>query len=160
MCLRSARERVFQSIAFQAGGILIATPLYAAICGAGAQESTALIVAIAIFATLWSPFHNACFDLAEWRLRSRVASDRPQGLRIIHAFSHEASAMIVTVPLVMVMGGHSLAAAFALDTGLTLLYTGYAYLFHMAYDRLRPVATNKPLRTSKAVMVSETAWPA
>lgn len=148
MCLRSARERVFQSITFQIGGILIATPLYAMICGATAPESTALIVAIAVFATLWSPFHNACFDILEWRLRGRVASDRPQGLRVVHAFSHEATAMIVTVPLVMVMGGHSFVAAFALDTGLTLLYTAYAYVFHIGYDQLRPVA------------ISETALPA
>jgi uncharacterized membrane protein len=143
MCLRTARERVYQSLAFQIGGVLIATPLYAMVCGAGAHESTMLIVAIALFATLWSPFHNACFDIAEWRLRHRVASDRPQGLRMVHAFSHEATAMVGSVPLVMVIGGHTLRAAIALDTGLTLLYTGYAYLFHIGYDWIRPVRVSE-----------------
>jgi uncharacterized membrane protein len=31
-------------------------------------------------------------------------------------------------------------AALVVDLGLTVVYAGYAYAFHLAYDRLRPVA--------------------
>ena len=39
----------------------------------------------------------------------------------------------------MIVGGHGFWEAVAVDIGLTLFYTAYAYVFHMVFDRLRPV---------------------
>ncbi len=39
----------------------------------------------------------------------------------------------------MWFGGHGLWSALAIDIGLTLLYSAYAYFFHILYDWLRPV---------------------
>jgi uncharacterized membrane protein len=139
MGIRNFRERVYQAVSCELGGILVAAPLYALVAGAGAQDSLLLIFAVSVVATLWVLIHNAMFDVVEWRLAHRSASDRPQTWRIVHAFSLEATLMILTVPVVMVMGGHGFIEAVLLDIGLTFVYLIYAYVFHMAYDWVRPV---------------------
>jgi uncharacterized membrane protein len=141
--LRSARERIYQTLAYEAGGLLIATPIYSALFDKPAGQSLSLVVALAISAMIWSPLHNTLFDIFELRTTGRVASDRPQTWRIVHAISHEISLIIVTVPLIMMIGGHGLVEAVAIDIGLSLLYAAYAYAFHLAYDRLRPVTRNR-----------------
>jgi uncharacterized membrane protein len=52
----------------------------------------------------------------------------------------ELSALGVTVPVVMHLGGYGFRDALFFDMALTVFYTLYAYVFHLAYDRLRPVA--------------------
>jgi uncharacterized membrane protein len=69
----------------------------------------------------------------------RVASDRPQKWRVVHAVSHEATTVVVTLPILVWLGGHGWGEALLLDLGLTVLYAVYAYGFHLVYDRLRPV---------------------
>ncbi len=139
MGIRNFRERVYQAVSCEIGGILVAAPLYALVADAGAQESITLIVAVSVVATVWVLIHNAIFDVVEWRIAQRTASERPQAWRVVHACSLEATLMILTVPVVMVMGGHSFVDAVMLDIGLTFVYLIYAYLFHMAYDWARPV---------------------
>jgi uncharacterized membrane protein len=139
MGIRNFRERVYQAVSCELGGILVAAPIYAVAAGAGAQESLLLILTLSVVATVWVLVHNAIFDLIEWKLVRRSASDRPQPMRLVHAVSLEATLTILTVPVVMVMGGHGFLEALMLDIGLTLVYLIYAYLFHMAYDWVRPV---------------------
>ena len=140
MSLRSARERLIQTICYEAGGVLIAAPLYAAVFGATAVASTVLVVVLSIAVLIWSPLHNTLFDVAELRLTNRVASERPHKWRIIHAVSHESTSIVLTLPLIMWLGGHGFWEALAIDIGLTLLYVVYSYIFHIVYDRVRPVA--------------------
>jgi uncharacterized membrane protein len=139
MALRSVRERAYQTIAYEAGAFLIATPLYALIAGHDASQSSLLVIAVAAACMIWAPLHHTLWDWLEWRLKRRVASDRSQAMRVVHAVSHELSSIIVTTPIIMMVGGHSFWHALIVDLGLTLLYSFYAYFFHMAYDRLRPV---------------------
>ncbi len=139
MSLRSLRERAIQTIAFELGGILIATPLYVLTFSAPLDGTLALIASLALAVMLWSPLHNTAFDIIDLHLNDRVASDRPHALRILHAVSHEVTSLVVTVPLLMILGGHSLLNAVAVDFGLTALFAVYAYFFNILYDRLRPV---------------------
>jgi uncharacterized membrane protein len=139
MGIRNFRERIFQAVTCELGGILIATPLYALVAGAGPQESLVLIVTLSVVATVWVLVHNTIFDLVEWRLTHRSASDRPRTLRMAHAVSLEVTLMILTVPVIWIMGGHSFWQAIALDLGLSLVYLIYVYVFHLAYDWVRPV---------------------
>ena len=90
---------------------------------------------------LWSPLHNALFDWLDARWFDRVASDRHGMSRWVHAFSHEVSTLVVTLPLIVWMGGYAWFDALLLDLGLTLFYTLYAWVFHWCFDRLRPVKT-------------------
>ena len=140
MTLRTMKERVIQTLSFELGGLLVVAPVYAFLSGANAEESLSLLVALSIAVMVWSPLHNTLFDIADFRMTGRLASDRPHRLRVVHAVSHEATSIIVTLPLIMYLGGYGFWQGLFVDLGLTLAYTAYAYLFHIVFDRLRPVA--------------------
>ncbi len=137
--IRSARERLIQTLCFEAGGLLLVAPLYALVAGAGAGESFLLIAVLALVVMGWSAVFNTVFDVTEHRLTGRVASERPQRLRVLHAGLHEASAVIVTWPVIVALTSLSWGAALVADIGLTVVYAAYAYAFHRAYDAWRPV---------------------
>jgi uncharacterized membrane protein len=139
MALRSFRERTLQTLLYEAGGIAIAAPLYDLVFGAGAAQSVLLMVVLSVILLIWIPLFNTLFDMAEWRLTRRAASDRPQRLRLLHAVGMETSSIVVTVPAIMIVGGHGFWEALAIDIGLSILYVAYAYVFHILYDRVRPV---------------------
>lgn len=139
MSIRSARERLIQSICFEIGGVVVATPLYMMVSGETSGDSAALVAVLAVVVAVWSPLHNWVFDLVEWRHARRVASDRPQVWRLVHAVTHELSSLVVTVPVILWMTDYGVIGAVLLDLGLTVVYVAYAYVFHMVFDRLRPV---------------------
>jgi uncharacterized membrane protein len=139
MSLRSLRERWLQVGAYELVGLAVVAPLYGVFFDGGASEGAVLIIALFLPEVGWSVVHNWLFDRAEWRFFHRVASDRPHCWRIIHAASHEVTAAIVTLPVIMVVTGHGLSQALIIDIWLGLCYGIYAYLFHIVYDRLRPV---------------------
>jgi uncharacterized membrane protein len=139
MRLRSPRERSVQTLCYEAGGLLLPVPLYLFYSGQETGAGALLMLALSGAVMIWSPAHNTIFDWADLRLSGRVASDRPQAWRVVHAISHEVTTVVVTLPILIWMGGHGLREALLLDLGLTLLYALYAYGFHLVYDRLRPV---------------------
>jgi uncharacterized membrane protein len=140
MALRTARERFYQTLVYEAGGLAVAAPLYGSIFDREAGESFALLAMLSLIAMIWAPAHNTIFDWFEFERTGRVASDRPQGLRAVHALCLEITSTAVTLPILIAMGGHGFWQALSIDIGLTLFYAAYAYLFHIAYDRLRPVS--------------------
>lgn len=140
--IRGARERLTQTLCFEAGGLLFVAPLYALVAGAGAGESFMLVATLAVVVMAWSAQFNAVFDLVEHRMSGRVASDRPQGLRVLHAVLHEVSAVVVTWPVIVALTGLSWSAALVADLGLTIVYAAYAYFFHRVYDAWRPVGAD------------------
>lgn len=58
MQLRSARERTIQTLCYEAGGILLISPLYALAVDASLTESATLLVALSAAMLLWTPLHN------------------------------------------------------------------------------------------------------
>ena len=88
----------------------------------------------------WSAAFNAVFDKIEYHGTRRTASDRPHALRVVHACMHEATAVVVSCPVLVAMTDLSWWQALLTDLALTLTYAAYGYLFHLAFDRLRPVA--------------------
>jgi uncharacterized membrane protein len=139
MVLRSARERFLQTVVYELGGLLLVLPCYALITGHAATESLQLLIAVSIATMSWAACHNIAFDHVEARLTGRVASDRPQLLRLAHAASTEITSIVVTTPVIMLAGGFGWWQALMVDIGLTLFYAAYAYGFHMVFDKLRPV---------------------
>ncbi|MCB2115597.1 MAG: PACE efflux transporter [Rhodobacteraceae bacterium] len=139
MPLRTFRDRVFQTLCYEGGALLVVAPGFALVTGKGQGDSFLLLASLSAAVMVWSPLHNTVFDLIDLRMTGRVASDRPQGLRVVHALSYEASSMVVTLPVLIWLGGFGLWEAVAADLGLTGVYALYAYLFFLAYDRLRPV---------------------
>ncbi len=137
--LRSTRERVVQTLWFEAIGLLAIAPLYAVVAGAGLKESYAMVAVVSVVVMCWSAVFNTAFDLVELRVTGRVASARPHRLRLLHAALHELTAVAATWPVIWAMSSLTWAEALVADLGLTLAYTAYAYVFHIGFDRLRPV---------------------
>ena len=138
--LRTGTERLWQTLAFEAGGLLFAVPLYEAAFGRGSGQALGLMVALSVAVLIWTPMHNAVFDRIDFRMTGRLATERPHGLRLVHAISHEVTPIFVTLPLILWIGQHSLSDALAVNLGLTVFYVAYAYAFYLIYDRLRPLA--------------------
>jgi len=137
--LRSARERLLQTVCFEAGGLMLVAPLVALATGRGAGESLGLLAALAALVMAWAAIYNTAFDVVERRMAGRLASDRPARWRLLHAIGHEATALVVTWPAIVAMTGLSWRAALVADFALTVIYAAYAYAFHRVYDRWRPV---------------------
>jgi uncharacterized membrane protein len=140
MVVRTLPERVIQTLAFETGGVIVVTPLWMVATGEAAVEGALLVATLAVAVMIWSPLHNTLFDVVEWRLARRVASDRPPRWRIVHALSHEVTSLAVTLPLILWLTDLGLGAAILADLGLTAVYTAYAFVFHVVYDRVRPVS--------------------
>lgn len=137
--IRSLRERVVQTLCFEAGGLLLITPLYGWEAGAALGESLALLVVVSVVVMAWSAVFNSLFDIAEHRFAGRVASDRPPLWRSVHALAHEASALLVSCPVIYALTPLDWWGALVADLGLTLAYAAWAWVFHWGFDRLRPV---------------------
>lgn len=137
--LRSPRERVVQTLWFEAIGLLLVAPAYAAVMDAPAGESFVLIAALSLAVMVWAGLYNTVFDVVERHRTGRVASDRPHVLRTLHAIGLEASSVVVTWPLVWALTPLSWWGALAADLGLGLVYALYGYVFFWVFDRLRPV---------------------
>lgn len=137
--LRSTRERILQTLAFEAVGLLLVAPLFAWASGSSSGESFAVVAAVAVVVMLWAALYNTVFDLVELRRTGRVASDRPHALRTLHALGLEITSVVVTTPLIWALTDLLWGQALLADLGLAAAYAVYGYAFHWAYDRLRPV---------------------
>ncbi|MCU0906451.1 MAG: hypothetical protein MUF73_03195 [Rhodobacteraceae bacterium] len=149
--LRTARERLLQTLTFEAGGLVIAAPAYGLATGAAPQDSVVLVVAMSATVLVWTPLFNSACDRLEWRRAGRVASDRPLRWRFAHAVAHEMSLMVVTLPILIWLGGHTLAEAVVIDLAFTAVYTAWTLVFHRLWDWAFPVGG----RRSPSVPVSK-----
>jgi uncharacterized membrane protein len=137
--IRTSRERLLQSAGYEIGSLLVATPVCAWLTGTTVATSAGLVVVLTVATMLWAPLFNTAFDRIEWRLWRRLASERSCGLRLIHAFGLEASDTLISVPILMILGGLDLRQALIADLALLAVYMAYTYAYHSAYDRVRPV---------------------
>lgn len=137
--IRSRRERLIQTLWLEVLGWLIVSPLFAHFAGTSVVESLMLLITLSAAMMFWAALYNTAFDLIELRCTGRVASDRPHGLRIAHTIGFEVTAALVTWPLIVALTTLGWIEALAADIGLTLIYALYGYLFHLGFDRLRPI---------------------
>jgi uncharacterized membrane protein len=137
--IRSGRERLIQTLWFEALGVLLVGPLFAWTTGTSMRGSLVVVVVLSIAVMGWSALYNTSFDLVEHRTTGRVASDRPLGWRVLHTVGLEATAVIATWPLIVALTSLGWLDALVADFGLTLTYAVYGYFFHLGFDRLRPV---------------------
>ena len=137
--VRGLRERVIQALWFEVLGLAIVSLPFAFFSLVTVADSLLVLLALSIVVSVWSALYNTAFDLIERRLTGRVASDRPQRWRVAHTLLLEASAVVATWPVVVALTPLGWGEAFFADIGLTLAYTAYGYVFHLAFDRIRPV---------------------
>lgn len=148
--IRNWRERLIQTLWFEALGVVIVSPAFAHFTGASTPESLMVLIVLSAAMIGWSAFYNSVFDLIEYCCAGRVASDRPHGWRVLHTLAHEATAVIVTWPLIVALTPLGWHEALVADIGLTLTYSVYGYFFHLGFDRLRPIFANRtPINTRR-----------
>ena len=137
--MRTWRERAIQTVAYEIGGIILITPLFAQATDHAVTESIILIVALSVMFLIWTFAHNLIFDMTERSCGGGPSSIRSYKRRIFHALSLEVSSVIVTLPLIMWSIGLSFWDALLVDVGLSFGYALYAYVFYLAFDRLLPL---------------------
>lgn len=139
MTLRTLKERAAHALAYEIGGLVLVTPVFSFFSQYGTSDSVLLLVVLSAIVLAWAPIHNGVFDLLEWKLAGRVASDRTMNLRFLHALSLETTVLFLTCPAIILLAGVSLSTALLTNFGLTVAYAVYAFFFHMVADRVRPV---------------------
>ena len=139
MILRSARERFLQTALYELGGLALVLPCYALITGHAMVEFRCAAGRGVHRHHELGLLSQYCFDTVEALTTGRMASDRPQLLRLVHATSNEVTSILVTTPVIVWVAGYGWWEALLVDIGLTLLYSVYAYLFHLVFDAVRPV---------------------
>lgn len=150
--VRNWRERALQTLAYEAGGLLVVSPLWSIAAGATAIESATLLICLSIAVMAWMAVYNTAFDIVDARLAGRAASNRPHRWRVVHAAGLEVTSVLATWPLIAWLADLGWLEALAADLGLTVAYAAYGYLFHLGFDRLRPVAgPGEPLAGSQEV---------
>jgi uncharacterized membrane protein len=78
---------------------------------------------------------------------------------MLHTIGHEATAAVVTWPLIVALTPFGWLEALLADIGLSLTYAVYGYCFHLGFDRLRPVrvdASRVTLSCSRTAMRGRT----
>ena len=139
MCLRSGRERLRQVVCYEFFALALSVPIYAFSAGHDLTAALPVMLAMSLAEMCWGGIHDSVYDWVDLQRNGIIADQRSNKGRAIHALSREASTAVVTVPVIMVMGGHSFVEALLLDAMLTLLYAAYAFVFFRVYDRVFPI---------------------
>ena len=139
--LRSFKERILQMLCFEVIGLVLSMPVFVALTSVGKHDALLTLIMLSLTIMFWTGVHNFLFDWIEFQMTRRVASDRPNSMRIIHAISHEITSVVVSLPILIWLSGLSWQEALLVDLGLTIFYVAYAFIFYRIYDAMRPIQT-------------------
>ncbi|MCJ2165120.1 MULTISPECIES: PACE efflux transporter [unclassified Pseudodesulfovibrio] len=136
--MRTKADRLRHTICFEVFGLVTCTPLASWWLDRDLMRVGVMSIIISLTAMVCNYIFNLAFDHLLVKM-GRLVHVRPPWLRVVHAFSFEASLIIVTTPFVAWWLDISLWAAFVADIGIALFYLVYAYLFNWAYDVVWPM---------------------
>ncbi|RAR60842.1 MULTISPECIES: PACE efflux transporter [Halomonadaceae] len=127
--MRSVKERLLHSALFEAGGLVLVTPLANLVSGHGLGKLGTLGVALATVAMGWNLIWNRLFD--HW-----VPSRRRSVFeRLAQALGFEAGLVVLTLPGVAWWLEIGLAEALWLDIGFVVFFLAYGLIFNTLFDR-------------------------
>ncbi|MBB3231797.1 PACE efflux transporter [Halomonas stenophila] len=128
--MRSWKERLTHTLLFEAGGLVMVTPLASWVSGHGPGEIGVLALGLATTAMLWNLVWNRLFDgWVPTRRRSLVQ-------RLAQALGFELGLLVMTLPVVAWWLAIGLAEAFWLDLGFMLFFLAYALVFNTLFDHV------------------------
>lgn len=128
--MRSWKERLTHTLLFEAGGLVMVTPLASWLTGHGMGETGALAAGLATAAMFWNLVWNRAFDaLVPTRRRSLVQ-------RLAQAVGFELGLLVMTLPAVAWWMNITLMEAFWMDLGFLLFFLVYAMFFNSLFDHL------------------------
>lgn len=128
--MRSIKERLMHSALFEAGGLLMVTPLANMLSGHGMGKLGVLGGALATLAMGWNLIWNRLFD--HWvpsRRRSFVQ-------RLAQALGFETGLVVLSLPWVAWWLDIGLLEALWLDIGFVLFFLVYGLIFNTFFDRM------------------------
>lgn len=137
--LRSGRDRLRYTIAFEALLMAMLIPAGAAAFDKPLAEVGALGAALSVKAMTLGLIYNWIFDRIDARA-GRVASARSTRGRLLHALGFEAVLTLSSLPLYVLGLGIGVGEALAADLAITSFVVAYTYAFTLGYDRLFPLA--------------------
>ena len=138
--LRSGRERVQYTVAFEVILMAILVPAGALLLDKSIAEVGVLGVILVLKAMVMGLIYNWFFDRFDAK-SGRVASDRSTMGRILHAVGFEMSLLITSIPIYMWWFDFSMLQAISTDIVVTTFVVGYTYVFSLVYDRKFPVGS-------------------
>lgn len=138
--LRSGRERVQYTVAFEVILMVILVPAGALLLDKSIAEVGVLGVILVLKAMVMGLIYNWVFDRFDAK-SGRVASDRSTMGRILHAVGFEMSLLITSIPIYMWWFDFSMLQAISTDIVVTTFVVGYTYVFSLVYDRKFPVGS-------------------
>ena len=138
--LRSGRERVQYTVAFEVILMAILVPAGALLLDKSIAEVGVLGVILVLKAMVMGLIYNWFFDRFDAK-SGRVASDRSTMGRILHAVGFEMSLLITSIPIYMWWFDFSVLQAISTDIVVTTFVVGYTYVFSLVYDRKFPVGS-------------------
>ena len=139
VALRSGKDRLRYTLAFEAGLAVILVPAGAAFFEKGIAEIGLLGVVLSLKAVLIGLLYNWVFDRLDART-GRVSSDRSPLGRILHAIGFELSLLTTSLPIYFWWLDLTILEAAMMDAVVTTFVVVYTYVFTLAYDRLFPVS--------------------
>ncbi|MGI9415601.1 MAG: PACE efflux transporter [Hyphomicrobiales bacterium] len=139
VALRSGKDRLRYTIAFEASLMAVLVPVGAAFFDKGVADIGILGVVLVLKAMLIGLLYNGVFDWLEART-GRVSSDRSPLGRVVHATGFELTLVTTSLPILCWWLNLSILEALTMDLVVTTFVVAYTYLFTLAYDRLFPVA--------------------
>lgn len=142
--LRSLPDRIRQVALFELIGLVIITPGFAIASGQPFAESLGLLAVLSLIAALWNGAYGTVFDWCEGRLTGRTADRRPPLLRVAHAAGFEGGLLLISLPVIVWWTGMGWWIALLADMALAFVYTAYAFVFNLAYDRAFPIVDVRP----------------
>ena len=134
--MRSATNRIFHALTFEALGLILVTPLAALVMGKPLHEIGVVTLVSTVTATIWTFGYNLAFDHALLRLRG--TPEKTPALRLLHAGLFELGLLATLLPFAAWWLGIGLWQAFLLDLVFVGFYLVYAFVFNWVWDRQFP----------------------
>lgn len=135
--MRTTRDRIRHTIAFEIIGLALITPLGALAFAMPMHDIGVISIVSSLVAMGWNYVYNYGFDRLLLRLRGTTT--KTVRARIIHAIVFELGLVAMLMPLIAWYLGISLWQALVMDMAVALFYMVYAFVFNLGYDRVFPI---------------------
>lgn len=142
--LRSLKDRIRQVALFELIGLVLITPGFAWLSGQSLESSLGLLALLSLMAALWNGGYNSAVDWLQAHHFGTRADQRSWRGRVLHALCFEGGLLLLTLPVIVAWTGLGWWGALMADLVLALVYTAYAFVFNLGYDRFFPIVPPAP----------------
>lgn len=144
----SWKYRLHQSFWYEGLALLWVLPIVQKATGASATVLF-LLIFLSTLIFLWTALFNVIFD--KFFQPPSPDNKRSWRIRILHVFSFEISAVLLTVPIVAWWTNIAITQAIALSVKISLFYVVYTYVFFLVWDNIVVYAHRRKSRNKSII---------